>query len=293
MICNLCPRDCRVDLEKQKGYCGKQNNVVRISKVMRHCWEEPIISGVNGSGAIFFAYCSLKCCYCQNYEISHLGKGKDCTEVELAEMIKKLDCSKVENINFVTPTHYTDKILQALSIYKPSVPIVWNTSGYETVENIERLKDVVDIFLFDFKYFDNNKALKYSKASDYFEVCLKALKKARELIPCNKIENGIMKKGIIVRHLVLPGCFNDSIKIFETIKEEIGTDIYVSVMSQFVPFYKAKEDKDLNRKLKPLEYKKVVNAINSLGFEKGFVQDFSSSNCKYTPCFDEDKFIEI
>lgn len=293
MKCNLCPRKCNVDVLKTAGFCGKKGNKVKIAKIMRHNWEEPIISGEKGSGAIFYAYCSLKCCYCQNYQLSHLGLGKDFTENELANFIKKLDESQVENINFVTPTHYTDNIINALKIYKPSVPIVWNTSGYETEENIEKLKDFVDIFLFDFKYCCKEKSLKYSKTKDYFEVCLKALKKARQIVPEDIVENGIMKKGIIVRHLVLPNNYLDSIKIFETIKKEIGNNIYISLMSQYVPFYKAKEDKDLCRRVKPIEYKKVQNCLEKLGFKKGFIQDFSSSTCEYTPDFNLDNFWEV
>ncbi len=292
MICNICPRKCNVDLDKAIGFCGKKGNKIKVAKVMRHKWEEPIISGEKGSGAIFFAYCSLKCCYCQNYQLSHLGGGRECSENELAGFIEKLDKSNVENINFVTPTHYTNNILNALKIYSPSVPIVWNTSGYELEENIESLKDVVDIFLFDFKYFSTEKSMEYSKAKDYFEVCLKALKKARQIIPQDIVENGKMKKGIIIRHLVLPGNSEDSIKIFEKIKEEIGVNFYISLMSQYVPFYKAKEHPVLKNKIKPLEYKKVVNKITKLGFEKGFIQDFDSSSCEYTPNF-EDNFFEL
>ena len=147
--------------------------------------------------------------------------------------------------------------------------------------------------MFDFKYCNGEKALEYSKAKDYFEVCLKALKKAREIIPTDKIENGIMKKGIIIRHLVLPEMWQDSCEIFDNINKTIGNDVYISVMSQYVPFYKAKEIKSLNKKVKPIEYNKVVNHISSLGFNKGFIQDFSSSNCKYTPNFDDDNFLEV
>lgn len=293
MVCNVCPRKCNADLSYQTGFCGKTGSKIKISKVMRHRWEEPIISGENGSGAIFFAYCSLKCCFCQNYQLSHFGSGRECSESDLASFIKMLDFAKVENINFVTPTHYTDNILNALKIYLPSVPIVWNTSGYETVENIEKLKGIVDIFLFDFKYFSCEKSHEYSKAKDYFEVCLKALKKAREIVPFDQVEDGKMKKGIIIRHLVLPSGYEDSIKIFEAIKQEIGTDVYISLMSQYVPFYKAKEHNVLCKTVKPLEYKKVLNKLDNLGFKKGFIQDFSSCTCDYTPDFSDEKFFEI
>lgn len=293
MKCNICPRKCNIDISKQVGFCGKSGDKIKIAKVMRHFWEEPIISCKKGSGAIFFSNCSLKCCYCQNYQISHLGCGKDCSQDELVEIIKKLDRLEVENINFVTPTHYTDNILNALKQYKPNVPVVWNTSGYETEENILKLKDYVDIFLFDFKYFNSDKSLEYSKAKDYFEVCLKALKKAREIVPNDIIENGKMLKGIIIRHLVLPEMSEDSVNIFNQIKKTIGNDVFVSLMSQYVPFYKAKDIKALNKKVKPLEYKKVLACLKRLGFTKGFIQDYSSSTSDYTPDFSQEKFYEL
>ncbi len=293
MKCNICPRKCNVDVLKNFGYCGKSGNKVKIAKVMRHFWEEPLISYKKGSGAIFFSNCSLKCCYCQNYQISHLGCGKECSLQELVEIIKKLDDSGVENINFVTPTHYTDIIINALKIYKPKVPVVWNTSGYETEENIELLKDFVDIFLFDFKYYDSNFSNQFSKAKDYFQVCLKALIKVRQIIPEDIVINGKMHKGIIIRHLVLPEMSKDSIQIFNHIKNNLGCDLYISLMSQYLPFYKAKEIKQLNKKITPLEYKKVVAHLKNLGFVKGYLQDYSSSTSDYTPDFSIEKFYEI
>ena len=290
MKCTDCPRACDISNNKI-GFCGKNFNFIRVSKVMKHFWEEPIISGKKGSGAIFFSHCNLKCCYCQNYKISHLGQGRDFDILGLANLIKKLDDSGVENINLVTPTHYTTQILEALKIYKPKVPIVWNTSGYE--HNIERLKDFVDIFLFDVKYFDCDLSQKFSYAKNYFDVAINALNSARKIVSDDIIENGVMKKGIIVRHLILPNCTNDSIKIFEKIKEQIGTNTYISLMSQYVPYYKAKDNELLNRRLKPIEYKKVYNCIQNLGFDKGFVQEFSSAREEYTPNFCEESLFEL
>lgn len=290
MKCLDCPRKCEIK-QSGAGFCGKNPKFLRVSKVMRHCWEEPIISGKKGSGAIFFSYCNLKCKYCQNYKISHLGQGKDFNILGLVDILKKLDNAEVENINFVTPTHYTTQILEALNIYKPKVPIVWNTSGYE--HNIERLKDFVDIFLFDIKYFDKKIAQSFSCAGDYFEVTKKALIEARKIIPNDVIENGIMKKGVIIRHLILPNCSEDSKKIFEEVKNILGTNIYVSLMSQYVPYYKAKDDSLLNRRLKPLEYKKVLMHLKKLGFNKGFIQEFCSAREEYTPNFCEESLFEL
>ena len=292
MICSICPRKCNIDIETKKGFCGKVGNKIKIAKVMRHNWEEPIISGKKGSGAIFFSHCNLKCVYCQNYQISHLGNGKEISVLELANIFKKLEDCNVENINLVTPTHYTKDIIKALKIYKPNIPIVWNTSGYEDVNTLRLLDGLVDIFLFDFKYFDNYKAKLYSSAPDYFDVCLSAIKVAKSIVPKDIIENGIMKKGVIIRHLVLPNNSSDSIKIFDKLFENFNNDIYISVMSQFTPFYKALDITELNAKLKPLEYKKVVSHIKKLGFKNGFIQELSSATCNYTPNFKEENFYE-
>lgn len=290
MKCIDCPRGCEIE-ENKVGFCGKNPKYLRISKVMRHFWEEPVISGKKGSGAIFFSHCNLKCKYCQNYKISHLGQGKDFDVLGLVEILKKLDRANVENINFVTPTHYTTQILEALKIYKPKVPIVWNTSGYEY--NIERLKGFVDIFLFDLKYFDSKLSKNYSQAQNYFEVAKNALLEAKKIVPQDRFESGIMKQGVIIRHLVLPNCSSDSLKIFEEVKKVLGTNVCVSLMSQYVPYYKAKEDNLLNRKLKPLEYKKVLSGVQKLGFNNGFIQETCSAKEEFTPNFCEESLFEL
>ena len=293
MQCNVCPRKCNIDLNKARGYCGKSKDKIKVAKVMRHFWEEPIISGKKGSGAIFFSFCNLKCCYCQNYQISHEGVGKDFSVTELANLFKEIESKNVENLNLVTPSHYADKILEAFEIYKPQIPIVWNTSGYDLEETIEKLSGKVDIFLFDFKYFDEEKSKLYSSAKNYFDITLKAIKMARKIIPKDIVENGIMKKGIIIRHLVLPKMYKDSEKIFEEILKNFGNDTYISLMSQYVPFYKSCNFEELKNKLSVLEYKKVVSFVKKLGFNKGYIQDFSSATCDYTPNFDIEKFYEF
>ena len=282
--CLLCPRKCGVDRDKEKGFCGSNNDLI-INKYMLHFWEEPIISGKNGSGAIFFSNCSLKCKYCQNYKISSLGYGEKYMIEDLVDIMKELESLGAENINFVSPTHYTEHIIKALNIYRPSVPIVWNTSGYETKETIEKLKDYVDIYLTDFKYFDSGISNKYSLAKDYFDYTSTAIRQMIENQPENIIENGIMKKGVIIRHLVLPNNVNDSKRVFDYIKEAYGTDVYISLMGQYVPYYKALEDVSINRRLKPLEYKVVANHILKLGFHNGFFQDLDSAKECYTPEF--------
>lgn len=291
-LCEICPRRCKVDRDIKNGYCGS-NNRLAIAKVMLHHWEEPIISGVNGSGAIFFSGCSLKCIYCQNYKISSEGIGKEIGINDLIEVFKKLENLGAHNINLVSPTHYARQIVEALKIYKPKIPIIWNTSGYENVETIEFLKDYIDIYLTDFKYFNNELAKEFSYANNYVECCKKAILKMRENQPEDIIENGIMKKGLIIRHLVLPNCIEDSKNIFNYIIKELGNSTYISLMSQYVPCYKALNNKKLNRKLKPVEYKIVLNYIKKLNFKNGFLQDLSSSNECYTPNFEEHSEIKF
>ena len=287
MLCNQCPRACNIDRNKSKGYCGTKGKI-KISKVMLHHYEEPIISGQEkdiGSGAIFFAGCNLKCVYCQNYPISHNAKGKNTSVKKLVKIIKKLEKKGAYNINFVTPTHYADMIIQALKIYKPKIPVVWNSSGYETVEMVEELGNYVDIFLVDLKYMDNAIALKYSKAKDYVETATKAIKKMKELQPVDIIKNGLMKKGIIIRHLVLPTHTDNSLKCLDFVANQIGKDSIVSIMSQYEPRYKAQNYPEINRKLKPIEYKRVVSYAIKLGLNNAYTQDMSSADSKYTPKF--------
>ena len=281
MQCNICPRGCKVDREITSGFCGVKK--IKIAKVMLHFWEEPIISGGKGSGAIFFSGCPLKCEYCQNYEISFKGKGEEKTISDLVEIIKDLEKQGAENINFVTPTHFTNEIIEALKIYKPKIPIVWNTSGYETVETIKKLKDYVDVYLTDLKYFSSELSQKYSKAKDYFEFASKAILEMRKNQPKDVFKNGMMKKGVIVRHLVLPSHYDDSKHVLNWIYEHLGKSTYVSVMSQFTPQKGAKPP--LNRTLTPLEYKIVLKECEKLGFENGFVQELTSATSAYTPKF--------
>lgn len=282
--CYICPRQCGVNRNEKKGFCGADNNV-KINKVMLHKWEEPVISDGDGSGAIFFSNCSLKCVFCQNYEISHLGSGQEITINQLAEIFKDLENKGANNINLVSPTHYTKQIMQALDIYKPKIPIVWNTSGYEKVETIKMLKDYVDIYLTDIKYVDENISLKYSGAKDYFKYCSDAVIQMRKNQPEDIIKDGLMKKGLIVRHLVLPNNLTDSKKVIDFIYKSLGNKTIISLMSQYVPFYNAKNFEEINRVLKPIEYKMVVNYATKLGFENGFIQELSSASKQYKPDF--------
>ena len=285
MKCNLCPRKCNVDRKKDLGYCA-QTDELKIAKVMLHKYEEPIISGSNkGSGAIFFTGCNLKCVFCQNHPISQEKKKKIVTIPEFIDMIKKLEKRGAHNINLVSPTQFAFQIASALKIYKPKIPVVWNSNGYETEEMLEMLRGLVDIFLVDFKYSDNSLALKYSGALDYVEVSTKALIKMKSLQPNDVIENSLMKRGVIIRHLILPAHTSDSVKCLEFIANNLGKDSIVSIMSQYEPRYDAKRYPEINRKIKPIEYKRVVNCALKLGLKNAYVQDLSSADSKYTPKF--------
>lgn len=290
-LCNICPRNCNVDRETSIGFC-RGSNKVKITKVMLHFYEEPPISGEElngqqpqGSGAIFFSNCTLKCCYCQNHEISSGGIGKEISTQTLADLFKQLENAGAYNINLVTPTHYTNEIIEALNIYRPNIPIVWNTSGYEKPETIKKIKYYVDIYLSDFKYFDSKLSKKYSLAENYPETCKMATLEMRKNQPKDIFENGLMKKGLIIRHLVLPTHSNDSLKIVDWIKDNLGNETYVSLMSQYVPMAKASEFEELNQKIKPIEYKIVVNHLIKQGFKNVFTQDFESAESSYTPNF--------
>lgn len=287
MKCNICPRRCDVERKIQSGFC-LQSEKVRISKVMFHHYEEPLISGdenAKGSGAIFFTGCNLRCCFCQNHPISHENKGKNISVKKLANIFKRLEKNGALNINLVTPSHFSMQIIEALKIYKPNIPIVWNSNGYETEETIKKLKDYVDVYLVDLKYMDNELSAKYSKANNYVENATSAIKQMKENQPNDVIENGLMKKGMIIRHLILPTHTNDSIKCLNFIHDEIGADSIVSLMSQYEPRYNAIEHPEINRKITPLEYKRVVNYALKLNMTNCFTQDLSSADSKYTPKF--------
>lgn len=285
--CAICPRECGVDREKTRGFCGVTNKI-KVNYVMLHHYEEPIISGENlcdkGSGAIFFAGCNLRCEYCQNYQLSHGAVGQDVTIFDLAKIFKGLEEMGAYNINLVTPTHFTLQIIEALKIYKPKIPVVWNTSGYEKPETIELLRGLVDIFLTDFKYMGKD-AGKLSNAENYSYYATHSIPVMRDIVGSDLIENGLMKKGLIVRHLVLPNFTNDSKEVLDWIQQNLGTDTIVSIMNQYVPMYNACKNPLINRKLKPIEYKRVVNYALSLGLENAYIQDSDSASASFTPSF--------
>lgn len=285
MICNACPRGCNVDREVSFGYC-KSPEKFKLARTSLHYWEEPCISGKNGSGAIFFSGCNLGCVFCQNYEISHGCKGVEVSDDDLVRIMKRLVDEGANNINFVNPTHYSLQLLRVLEKYKPPVPIVYNTSGYDSVETLKMLDGAVDIYLPDFKYIRPDKALKYSKAEDYPQVAEEALAEMKRQVGDDVFdENGIMQRGMIIRHLVLPSNTNSSISALDYLAENFG-DTYISVMAQYVPCGDLTEYKEINRRLTQREYDKVVNHIFDLGLQKIFVQELESAVTDYIPDFD-------
>lgn len=283
MICSLCPRKCNIDRTKSSGYCGESEDI-KIAKYSLFMYEEPCISGEKGSGAIFFSGCSLKCVFCQNYDISSLDLGRTITPNKLASIFKELEDMGAENINLVNPTHFVKGIIEALRIYKPNIPVVYNTHGYENEETINEISKYVDVFLPDLKYIDEKLSLKYSKCKDYFEKTSKAILLMRKLKEDKFDENGMMKQGLIVRHLILPLCTYDSIKILEWIKDNLP-QTKVSLMAQYTPYAKASEYPEINRKITKREYNKVVSKYLELDID-GYVQDRESSSTVYIPKWD-------
>lgn len=285
MICNQCPRKCNVDRTREEGYC-KSPEEFRLSRAALHFWEEPCISGKNGSGAVFFSGCNLGCLFCQNYEISHENKGMTVSDDGLIKIFENLIEQGANNINLVNPTHYAVQLATLLKKYKPSVPVVYNSSGYESAETLKMLDGLVDIYLPDFKYIRNDKALKYSRAEDYPEVAMRALEEM--YLQRGKTEfdeNGIMKKGMIIRHLILPSNTNSSLKILDFINEKFP-NAYVSLMAQYTPCNDLSAVPELDRKITEREYNKVVDYALNLGMDKIFIQSGESADEKFIPDFD-------
>ena len=282
--CLLCPNKCKVDKTKSKGFCGTDNNIV-IAKYYLHKFEEPIISGQNGSGTIFFCGCSLKCVFCQNYELSRSMRGKTISVQELADIFKQLESLGAHNINLVNPTHYSDQIIKALEIYRPNIPIVYNTHGYERIEILEKLNNYIDVYLPDVKFFSPNLSLRYTKKSDYFDVTSKAIEFMAKSKPFILGEDNMLKQGVLVRHLVLPQGISDSKKIldwFSNIKEIA----YINIMSQYTPFGEINDYPELKRKLTKREYESVLDYAMSLDINNMYYQDQKSAGTEYIPSWD-------
>ncbi len=284
MICSVCPRHCNAERSTASGYC-RTGEEFKVARAALHYWEEPCISGKNGSGAVFFSGCNLRCVFCQNYEISRDCKGIEISDELLIEIFENLVSQGAENINLVNPSHYTRSIARVLEKWKSPVPIVYNSSGYETVSEIKRLDGLVDIYLPDLKYIRPDKALRYSGAENYFETASSAILEMRRQVTDCFDENGMMKSGLIVRHLILPQNTNSSIEILRWIKENLP-NTYVSVMAQYTPCGDLSDFPELQRKITRREYDKVADFALDNGFEKLFLQELASADTAYIPPFD-------
>lgn len=288
--CKICPRACKINRNEKVGFCGVQK--LKVAKVMRHMWEEPFISGTKGSGMIFFSGCNMKCAFCQNFEISQNAKGKEISTDELVDIFKKLEKAGVHNINLVSPTQFSEDIIEALKKYKPSIPVVWNSNGYESAKTIKKLKGLVDIFLVDLKYSNDTLAEKYSFSPSYFKVAQKAILQMRKNIKYDCVDgDGIMKSGLVVRHLILPGEIANSLNVIDWIFRKLGNKTYLSIMSQFTPCHKAKNFDNLKRKIKPIEQKAILNFAEKKKFDYLYFQDMESASENFIPDFD--KFWEV
>lgn len=288
--CTICPHACKVNrLSNQIGRCGAKDTV-RIALASVHHFEEPCISGSRGSGTVFFSYCTMKCEYCQNYEISRLGKGKEITVEELAEIFLKQQEKKVHNINLVTPTSYVPQIKKAIKLARNQglqLPIVYNTNGYETVETIKELEGYVDIYLPDFKYAEDELAKRLSHVDHYFSITTQAiLEMNRQVGDCILDEEGVMQKGMIIRHLILPNHVINTRKVLKWINDYLP-NVYVSIMAQYFPTYRAKQIEEINRKITKEEYQKVMRYLDQLVLENGYLQELGEHEEEYVPKWEE------
>ena len=285
MICKACPRKCGVDRSKKSGFCGAGESFV-VARAAKHFWEEPPISGTNGSGAVFFSGCNLRCVFCQNFEVSRAKCGKEITDKRLTEIFDSLISEGAHNLNLVTATQYSKRLSEILRDYHSTVPVVYNCGGYESLETLRRLEGLVDIYLPDLKFFDPERSMRYCGAADYFETASAAILEMRRQQPEDVFEDGLMKKGLIIRHLVLPKNVNQSRRIFEWIKENLGAKTYISLMAQYTPCGELESFPELQRKITRREYEKAVCFLEDLGFENVFLQELDSAAEQFIPAFD-------
>ena len=289
--CNICPRKCNIDRDNGKtGFCGVPSDRIIAARAALHMWEEPCISGEEGSGTVFFSGCTLRCVYCQNYDIARAVTGKDITKERLAEIFLELQAKGANNINLVTPTHYTKEIIWAVKKAREEglhLPIVYNCSGYESVKTLKNLESIVDIYLTDFKYMQNAMAKKYSKAEDYPEVAKRALDEMfRQQPEAEFDERGMMTKGIIVRHLLLPGYLDNAKEIVKYVYETYEDKVFLSLMNQYTPLPQVESFPEINRKVTEEEYEELVDYAIEIGVESGFIQEGETAEESFIPAFD-------
>lgn len=289
--CEICPHKCKVNrINGEIGRCNSGKKV-KIALYSTHKFEEPCISGKKGSGTIFFSNCNLNCIYCQNYEISQQGKGKEISIEQLADILIEQQNRKAENINLVTPTSYVLQIIEAIKLAKKNgltIPIIYNTNGYENVETLKLLEGYIDVYLPDLKYYDNAIGKKYSKIDNYFEIATKAIQEMYRQVGSPKFdEQGMIQKGLMIRHLVLPNNIENSKKILKWLKDNIDENVYIDIMAQYFPTYKAKEPEDLNRKLTKEEYDEIEEFVYVLDIKNGYMQDLGEHEEEFVPKWED------
>ncbi|MBP2071110.1 radical SAM protein [Thermoanaerobacterium butyriciformans] len=288
-VCNICPRNCNIDRSTKVGFCGMSSEI-HVAKAYLHEWEEPCISGSRGSGTVFFTGCNLRCVFCQNYKISQENFGVSISPEKLVDIFINLEKTGAHNINLVTPTIFVPKIKEAIIIARNnglSIPIVYNSNAYESVESLRSLEGLIDIYLPDLKYYSDEVAVKYSNAPHYFEYATKAILEMYRQVGNPVFDSdGIMKKGIIIRHLILPGKLDETKRILKWIKDNLSNEVYVSLMGQYTPFYNANKYQELNRRISNREYEEAIEYFFEIGLENGFVQDDESASESFIPDFD-------
>ena len=291
--CTLCPRNCKVNrADGENGVCSATGRKILAARAALHMWEEPCISGEKGSGAVFFGGCPLRCVYCQNREIARGGAGKEITCERLSEIFLELQEKGAANINLVTPTHYTPEIVKALEAAKRrglSLPVVYNCGGYEKMETLKMMEGLADIYLTDFKYMDREAAQRYSHAEDYPEMAKKALQEmVRQTGNASFDESGMMTRGVIVRHLLLPGHTRNAKEVVRYVYETYGDAVYLSLMNQYTPLSGLEKWQEINRRTTKREYERLVSYALSLGVENAFVQEGETAEESFIPPFDND-----
>lgn len=287
--CNLCPRNCGVNrLNGEIGYCGA-GSLVKVARAALHHWEEPCISGEAGSGTVFFSNCSLRCVFCQNDDISQCSVGKEVSNERLAEIFLELQDKGALNINLVTPTHYVPQIIEAIIIARDNglkLPVLYNCSGYENIETIRLLKDYIDVYLPDIKYYNSKYSTKYSNAGEYFKYASESVKEMLAQVGTASFDaNGIIKRGVIVRHMMLPGLLFDSKKIIDFLYKNFGDSVYISIMNQYTPNYKSELYPEINRPIRADHYDALIDYALDLGVKNGFIQEEGTASKVFIPPF--------
>ena len=287
MICTLCPRKCGADRAVRPGFCGLGEEMV-LARIAHHLWEEPPVSGSRGTGAVFFSGCTLRCVYCQNGEISHTGAGRIFTPRQLSDALKRLVDQGMQSVSFITGTPFVPKILETLELWRPPVPVVWNTSGYETAETIRMLQNTVDVYLPDLKHYSSRMGQLCAAAPDYFAAASEAIREMiRQTGPNRYGRDGILEKGVLIRHLILPGLTGESMKLLTWIKDELPEGTPVSLMRQYIPCNNVRIP-GLDRRVTEKEYLRVRDHMLALGLP-GFLQEPDSADREFIPVFNKDE----